>query len=520
MSSTGGTADPATAITDADGVATTTWTVPGTTGIAEFRANSGTTTRRVTTDVKAGAAARSNKLAGDAQEGMEGELLTNVVRISVTDAFGNAVAGRAVNFVVTEGGGSATASSATTAVDGSASTGWRLGIGTTPNKLEIRTGDLAPATFTATSRTLAGTFALTGSMSTARYWHTATLLRDGRVLVAGGDSSTSTHSGFATAELYDPATGTFTRTANNMTVARVGHSATLLADGRVLIAGGNDARGRVSSVDLFDPVTNRFVQTGNLVDAQTYHEGTLLRTGEVLITGGGTASFREARAELYDPATGTFRYTGQYADVIPPDAYNGLVGISATLLTNGKVLLASLPRAEVYDPATGTFAATGSMLTNIGQSYISGRTATLLINGKVLLTGGHHEDIGRFSKSELYDPSTGIFLYTTSMPYPRDLHTSTLLASGKVLIAGGESYGNCDRTGCDIFSLAAAEVYDVNGTTWTAVAPMKVPREVQRATLLKDGRVLITGGVTFNGGLNRTVRYTVLNSAELYTERR
>ncbi len=141
------------------------------------------------------------------------------------------------------------------------------------------------------------------------------------------------------------------------------------------------------------------------------------------------------------------------------------------------------------------------------------------MNGNVLLTGGHHEDVGRFSKAELYDPATGAFGYTMSMPFPRDLHTATRLASGKVLIAGGESFGDCDSTGCAIFSVTGAEVYDVNGIAWTAVGPMKVPRETHRDTLLKDGRVLITGGLTFKGGLNRPVEFTILNSAELYTER-
>ncbi|HXG71374.1 MAG TPA: kelch repeat-containing protein [Gemmatimonadaceae bacterium] len=515
VSSIGGTAVPATAVTDANGVARTTWTVPETTGTAVLRANGGASSVEVVTDVKPAAAARINKLAGEGQDGFEGEVLPNSVRVSVTDAFGNAIAGRSVTFVVTAGGGSVTASSVITAPDGSASTEWRLGVGSTPNTLQVQTSDLTPATFTATSRTPAGTFALTGGMSAARRSHTATLLRDGRVLVTGGQS-TNGGSGLATAELYDPTTSGFTRTANNMTVARVGHSATLLSDGRVLIAGGSDG----SRVDLFDPATNSFVQTGDLVDAQSWQEGTLLRGGEVLLTGGRTQSGREARAELYDPATGMFRYTGPYANVIATGGYNGLVDISATLLSDGKVLIASLPRAEVYNPATGTFAATGSMLTNTGPSYISGRTATLLISGKVLLTGGHHEDRGRFSQAELYDPSTGQFVNTMDMPYPRTIHTATLLASGKVLIAGGESEGGSNNTGCNIFSLAAADVYDASGTTRTAAAPMKVPREAQRATLLKDGRVLITGGFTFRGGLNcTTFQVTILNSAELYSER-
>ncbi len=485
--SRGGMADPATAVTDANGVATTTWTMPVTIGIAELRANSGASSFQVATEVRAAAAARINKLAGDAQQGDEGALLPIAVRVTVTDAFGNAIVSRAVAFVVTAGGGSVTASSATTAADGSASVEWRVGVGSTVNSVEVRTPDVPPVTFTATARRLDGIFALTGNMSTVRSGHTATLLLDGRVLVVGGESSTSD---LATAELYDPASGSFSPTANIMTTARTNHSATLLADGRVLIAGGSERGVWLKGAELFDPATNRFEPTNSLLDPQSLQEGTLLASGEVLLTGGWTG--RQARAELYNTATGQFRYTGPYADTLLVYDEFGQFGVPATLLSNGTVLLASSWRVEIFDPALGTFVAGTSTDDHCGG------TATLLTNGKVLLAGGGgNNDFGPYAKTERYDPATRMFLIAQYMRYGRIFHTATRLASGKVLVAGG-------LQGNEV-ALAAAEVFDVNGTTWTAVGAMQSPRARHRATRLHDGRILITGGS--------------FSSAELFTER-
>ncbi len=301
-----------------------------------------------------------------------------------------------------------------------------------------------------------------------------------------------------------------------MTHARAFHSATLLADGRVLITGGSNATGTLlSGADLFDPATNRFEPTGDLLDAQHSQEGTLLSSGEVLLTGGRTiigGAGRDARAERYSPVTGLYRYAGPYADV---NAAYGLIGIPATLLSNGRVLIASTPLAEVYDPATGTFAATGAMLASYIESF---RTATLLLNGNVLLTGGETENITAIAGAELYDPVAGVFRATMNMPIPRTRHTATRLGSGKVLIVGGDSYSPCPN--CEMYSVAAAEVYDVDGIAWTAVGAMKFPRESHRATLLQDGRVLITGGFTFRGDGSETgFLFTYPTSAELYTVR-
>ncbi len=171
-------------------------------------------------------------------------------------------------------------------------------------------------------------FVLTGSMTNARDEHTATLLNNGKVLVAGGFNSSSV----ASAELYDPATWSFTVTGS-MTAARVGHTATLLNNGMVLIAGGDNAAGIiVASAELYNPATGSFTATGSMTSPRYIHTATLLNNGKVLIAGGFRAGGDLASAELYDPVTGTFTATGSMTGA--RDEY------TATLLNNGNVLVA------------------------------------------------------------------------------------------------------------------------------------------------------------------------------------
>lgn len=364
------------------------------------------------------------------------------------------------------------------------------------------------------------TFTATGSMSTTRVRHTATLLPDGRVLIAGGSDRET-----ASAELYDPASGTFARTGD-MTSARTSHSATLLPNGKVLIAGGAVGNGIINNTaELYDPATGRFTRTGDMQGGQWAHEATLLKTGKVLISG-GLAGWSPCcpivvTPELYDPATGVFTTTGTYAGVNleqPTYGLIGLVGTQATLLHDGRVLLTAEPATQLYDPVAGTFSRTAAMITGSGvfgvpPQYISGQTATLLNDGRVLLTGGEHEDIGRFKSAELYDPATGSFAITGSMAFVRDGHAATLLPNGTVLVTGGES-----QAGCAILSLGSAEIYDPSNGGFTKAGRMNVRREFHTATRLADGRVLVTGGLTFDGGFCGG-GFTVVNlaSAELYS---
>ncbi|MBF6568291.1 MAG: hypothetical protein IVW54_05385 [Candidatus Binataceae bacterium] len=181
-----------------------------------------------------------------------------------------------------------------------------------------------------------GTFAFTGSMATPRYNHTATLLRDGEVLVAGGTASSVTGTPIASAELYDPIGGTFAP-IGAMSAAHANHTATLLADGRVLIAGGavlpRNSKNSVTAVaDIYDPSTETFSATGPMLTPREFHSATRLDNGEVLIAGGDNAFNVLASTEIYDPAAGTFSTA---ATMVSPREQ-----AIAALLSDGDVLVA------------------------------------------------------------------------------------------------------------------------------------------------------------------------------------
>jgi len=321
-------------------------------------------------------------------------------------------------------------------------------------------------------------FQSTGIMSTPRTGPTATLLQSGKVLVTGGNSCYflgyySRHCPLASAEIYDPGTGTFA-TTGTMAVKRVFHTATPLSNGKVLVAGGPDA-----SAELYDPASGTFAATGSMSVARSSHTATLLANGKVLITGGYNASGTLDSAELYDLSTGTFSATGTMT--------TAHASHSATLLANGKVLIAggfnstgTLTTAELYDPTTGTFSAANST-----TSKRRDHTATLLGNSSVLVAGG--DDNGMASSSaEVYDGVTGSFVVTGPMMTARTAHVAILLNNGTVLIAGGSnSTGGSDLT---------AELYDVASGSFSQTGSLGASREFPAAVLLPDGRVFICGG--------------------------
>ena len=273
-----------------------------------------------------------------------------------------------------------------------------------------------------------GTWSLTGSLNIPRVLHTTTLLPNGKVLVAGGITNTTPPDFGVTnsAELFDPVTGTWSVTGS-LNIGRFWYTATLLANGKVLVVGGAGGEtGVLSSAELYDPATGTWSVTGSLIAARYAHTATLLQNGNVLIVGGsddGDLFNILAGAELYDPATGTWRVTS--------NLNAACIFHTATLLPNGKVLVAGgyTNSAELYDPATGTWSITAGL--NIPRDS---HTATLLSNGKVVVAAGSF-----VNSAELYDPTTGIWSVTANLNTARWGHTATMLPNGKVLVAGGDT---------------------------------------------------------------------------------
>ena len=388
--------------------------------------------------------------------------------------------------------------------------------GTYPVSVTVTDSSYPPVTATAavtlTVNGLSFTV-LSASMTAPRSGHTATLLTSGKVLITGGANGVAD----ASAELYDPATATFTATGS-MTEARIGHTATLLNDSArsVLIVG-------LMTAELYNPATGTFTATGSMHYARNSPTATLLsntgpNAGKVLIVGGDAAV-----AELYDPGIGTFTDTGSTTIVRS--------GHTATLLTAGplagQVLIAggsdaggnASASAELYNPATGMFTTTGDM-----TGARTGHTATALgtqdgaQNGDVLI-------IGTEGTADLYDPSKGTFARIGSLlMQPSYAHTANLRNDGTVLAAGGYGFPRCEPGSwcpCARVSVSgtAAALFAPESDGFTATGSLGTGRDSHTATVLADGTVLIVGGT------ERSVSFfgrqcfendVVLSSAELF----
>jgi len=321
-------------------------------------------------------------------------------------------------------------------------------------------------------------FTSTGSMASTRFAFTATSLSTDNVLIAGGQDNTGPT--LATAELYDPASGSFSSTGT-MAFERTWHTATT-CNGQVLVAGGFDGSDNaLGSAELYDPATGIFSLTGAMATGRVFHTAALVSGGKVLVAGGWDESRTpQSSAEVYDPGVGTFSATGSMQ--------SPRVNHTATVLPNGQVLIAGgvdangnvLASTELYDPKSGTFSATGSMAT--ARFF---HQAILLNNGQVLVTGGFDFSDQAIAAAELYDPNTGTFASAGNEATARAIHTELLLNNGNVLLAGGGGVNGI---------LTGAEVFNPDTGQFTATGGLQTPRFGQASTMLGNGKAIVLGG--------------------------
>ena len=345
-----------------------------------------------------------------------------------------------------------------------------------------------------------GSWSLTGSMSS---FHgnggTATLLHQGTVLVAGGLGANNAST--VIAELYDPKTGSWS-SVGNMSTPRTSHTATLLHNGMVLVTGGFDQMACfpnctptvLATAELYDLKTATWSATGSMTSARAQHTATLLHDGKVLVAGGFSNSEVLSSAEIYDPKSGVWSPTGSMINARFSHTANQLHN-GGPLASGGYDNLGSaLATAELYDQKTGTWSATGSMHVPRGV-----HGAVLLHDGSVLVAGGINAPFPLptgfpgLASAELYDPKTGAWTTTGNMTSARFAHTLTLLHNGDVLAAGGEDM--------DASVLQSAELFDPKSGFWSATANLTTPRATHTATLLHNGDVLVAGGFFIGTGL-------------------
>jgi uncharacterized repeat protein (TIGR01451 family) len=312
------------------------------------------------------------------------------------------------------------------------------------------------------------------SLNVPRLRHSATLLADGRVLLAGGWNTGSAQPSGST-DLYDPHVELFAL-SGNLQVPRFDHTATLLPDGFVLMVGGNTGGVSTASIELYNPTNGGFSLTNSLNVPRSGHTATRLADGRVVLAGGAA----DASVEIFSYTDGTVSSGG---NMVAPRA-----GHVAALLPSGRILFAGgaadPASAEEYDPNTQSSVAVGSLVTN--HTSLDGIS---LLSGKVLITGG--------TSAELYDPETKTFSLAAPVLSQRNEGRLVLLNDGRVLVSGGINA---------LGYLSSTELYDPVTNAFTAGTPMTTLRLEHSATRLLDGRILLAGGR--NG--------SVLVSSEIY----
>ncbi len=338
------------------------------------------------------------------------------------------------------------------------------------------------------------------------FMHTATLLDDGRVLVAGGLRIGQVRSRDANVQTYDPSSGVW-RKASSMAQPRYGHTATLLEDGRVVMVGGR-ANTILRGAEIYDPRSDIWSQASRLVNAKAHHTAVRIGDGLVMVIGGITLTpdgeTATASTEIYDAFSG--RWAAASNMEVARASHAGVAFPDGRVLVTGGIGSDddALASAEMYGPSTGLWAQIESM-----SEPRVGHTATLLPDGRVLVAGGiasvPNESSGdsavSLATAEIFDPATGEWSQTGEMADGRVNHMASLMIGGNVVVTGGAR--EVGATGLEEFgaTLASAEIYELATGTWTTVDSLTSGRSFHTSVVLRGGLLMVVGGLIGGGGV-------------------
>jgi hypothetical protein len=363
--------------------------------------------------------------------------------------------------------------------------------GATSGKISVTVNDQTAYTFSdfmVTNPWVPGTWSEATSMLYNRSYHTATLLPNGKVLIAGGDQE-------GTCEIYDPVTNSWEETAS-LLVPRHFHEAVLLNNGKVLVAGGRGLNNiSTPECELYDPETQIWTATGSFNYVRNDPKLTLLANGDVLAIGGTGVLFIH-QMEVYRADEGVWELTSEMWE-------STRINFTATLLQNEKVLVTggaiSFQQLEfnsiLFDPDQMSWSISGSP-----GLQRSSATANLLSDGRVVIAGGTNSNVLRMGSSILYDPDTQSYRANAALIYPRAQHTSVSLHNNNILVIGGTETPNTPGRRCEVFNEYYLEWEELPNTIYRTIG--------FTATVLNDGRVLLTGG---------RISHDLTNYCEIFT---
>jgi hypothetical protein len=333
-----------------------------------------------------------------------------------------------------------------------------------------------------TAQTDAGGWRTADPMKHARDTFTLTALPDGNVLASGGASG---HGWLASSEIFDVKSGTW-RPTGDLNQPRYGHTATVLQDGRVLVTGSWIDR-YIASTETYDPATGLWKTSAPMHHPRDRHTATLLPDGRVLVAGGFSDGGALASVEVYDPAADTWT---EWPDLPRPTAYHiaAVLDPETILFGGGEGQRRNYPHAMLFEWKSQTFQATPDL--SVPHAY--GETATLLRDGNVLVGGGEPNEPGAgktaLKSVEMFDVATKRWSERASLNIPRFFHTSTLLRDGRVLVTGGMTRAEPNP------AQSSTEFYDAAEDSWTSGPRMSSGRARHCAVILPDGSVLVAGG--------------------------